>query len=305
MKKTLLLLAIFCVALSANAQMADSTQQLLDEIEKSLVYKTGVIELESGNAKLTVPEGFRYLDKKQSMFIITDMWGNPADSSVLGMIVPNNKSLLQKDAWAFIISFDDIGYVKDDDADDIDYDDLLKDMKKETDAANPERIKNGYEAIHFIGWAAKPYYDKTLKTLHWAKEVKFGEASSNTLNYNLRILGRKGVYVLNAVAGMEDLPEVKTHINKIIQCVEYTDGNKYADFSPDVDQVAAWTIGGLVAGKILTKVGFFAIFLKFWKVIALAVVGFFGGFVKLFKRKQPENEIAEESTEESSTKTEE
>jgi uncharacterized membrane-anchored protein len=285
--------------------MADSSQMMIDEIEKSLTYKTGIIELEAGNGKLTVPEGFRYLDKKQSIFIVTDMWGNPVDSSILGMIVPNNRGLLEKNSWAFIIRFDDIGYVKDDDADDIDYDELLKDLKKETDEANPERIKNGYEAIHFIGWASKPYYDKSQKTLHWAKEVKFGDSSSPTLNYNLRILGRKGVYILNAVAGMEDLEEVKTHINKIIQSVAYNEGNKYADFSPDVDQVAAWTIGGLVAGKILAKVGFFAIFLKFWKLIALAVVGFFGGIVKFFKRKQPENEVLPESTAEETTKAEE
>jgi uncharacterized membrane-anchored protein len=48
--------------------------------------------------------------------------------------------------------------------------------------------------------------------------------------------------------------------------------------------VAAYGIGGLIAGKLLAKAGFFALLLKFWKVLALAVVGgaaavrrFFGG----------------------------
>jgi uncharacterized membrane-anchored protein len=45
-----------------------------------------------------------------------------------------------------------------------------------------------------------------------------------------------------------------------------------------VDEVAAWTVGGLVAGKVMAKAGFFVVLLKFWKVIALAVAGA-GSFV--------------------------
>ena len=47
------------------------------------------------------------------------------------------------------------------------------------------------------------------------------------------------------------------------------DGNRYADFDSNVDEVAAWTIGGLVAGKVLAKAGFFAFVLKFIKPILL------------------------------------
>ncbi|MEI9946724.1 MAG: DUF2167 domain-containing protein [Chitinophagaceae bacterium] len=55
---------------------------------------------------------------------------------------------------------------------------------------------------------------------------------------------------------------------------EFTDGNRYADFNDNTDKVAAYTVGGLVAGKILLKIGFFA---KFWKLILLAIAGI-GGF---------------------------
>ena len=227
--------------------------------------------------------------------MIIDLWGNPADSTVLGMIVPNNLGVLADSGWAFIISFKEMGYVKDDDAEDIDYDDLLKDMQKESEGYNPERIKEGYEPITLVGWASKPFYDKELKTLHWAKELKFGEATVNTLNYNLRILGRKGVYNLNAVATMNELPAVKKHIAEIVRCVEFKDGNKYADFIPDVDEVAAFTIGGLVAGKVLAKAGFFVLIAKFWKVIALAFAAVGGTMFKFFKRKK-DNTDSPEST---------
>jgi len=292
MKKTILtILTTLFVSYSSYAQEVDSTQLRINEIEQSLDYKTGIIELESGNAILTVPKGFRYLDKTQSIYVLTDLWGNPADSSILGMLVPENRGVLEAKSWVFTISFDEMGYVKDGDADDIDYDDLLKEQQKEFKEVNPERIKQGYQPIEFIGWASSPYYDKNKKILHWAKELKFGQDSSNTLNYNLRVLGRKGIFMLNAVASMSELPEVNANINKVIGSVEFKNGHKYSDFLPDVDNVAAWTIGGLVTGKVLAKVGFFVLIAKFWKLIALAIAGAGGGIWQYLKKRKRDDEI--------------
>lgn len=292
MKKTILtILTTFFVSYTNLAQEVDSTQLRINEIEQSLIYKTGVIELESGNATLKVPDGFRYLDKTQSIYVLTDLWGNPADSSILGMLVPENRGVLETNSWVFTISFDEMGYVKDDDADDIDYDDLLTEQQKEFKEANPERIKQGYQPIEFIGWASTPYYDKNKKILHWAKELKFGQDSLNTLNYNLRVLGRKGIFMLNAVASVSELTEVKSNIAKVIGSVEFKDGHKYSDFLPEVDNVATWTIGGLVAGKILAKAGFFVLLSKFWKLIALAIAGAGSGFWKYFKGRKKNDEI--------------
>jgi len=266
--KQIIIALLIAFPVFSHAQEFDSTQWKINQIEQSIKYQTGKIDLD--NATLTVPAGFQFLDKEQSNFVLTDLWGNPPDSSILGMLVPEGHGILGDSSWAFTVSFDEMGYVKDDDAEDIDYDDLLKEQQKEMKDGNAERIKQGYQPIDFIGWASAPYYDKDKKILHWAKEVKFGSDSTNTLNYNLRMLGRKGIFVLNAVASMNELPQVKASINNVVASVEFKDGHKYADFIPDVDNVAAWTIGGLVAGKILAKTGFFLGLLKFWKVIALA-----------------------------------
>jgi len=272
MKNVLLTILSALLAGTLSGQESDSAWSIEDP-DQLLKYETGVITLEKGNGKLTVPDGFRYLDKTQSIYVLTELWGNPVDSEVLGMLVPANRGLLEQTSWAFKISYDELGYIKDDDADDIDYDDLLKEQQKEVEAENPERIKLGYQPIQLIGWASDPYYDKEKKVLHWARELKFGNDSINTLNYNLRILGRKGIFLLNAIASVHELPEVKQQINNVIGSIEFDKGSTYADFNPDVDEVAAWTIGGLVAGKVLAKVGFFALIVKFWKVIALAAAG--------------------------------
>lgn len=274
MKKTKLLIVALLAYFNSIAQLleVDSNKIRIQEIENSLNYQSGIIELKSGNAKLTVPKGFRYLDEAQSRYVLSDLWGNPIDSSVLGLLVPEDRGVLDANSWVFKISYEEIGYVKDDDAADIDYDDLLKEQQKEFEAENPEREKQGYQPIQFVGWASKPYYDEEKKVLHWAKELKFGKDSLNTLNYNLRVLGKKGVFVLNAIASMSELPQVKPTIDNVLASIEFDKGSTYFDFDPKVDNVAAWTIGGLVAGKILAKVGFFALILKFWKLIAIAVV---------------------------------
>ncbi|PTX22525.1 putative membrane-anchored protein [Pontibacter mucosus] len=297
MKQLYTFLALFLCAFASYAQ-TDSLQLQIQEIENSLNYQYGEISLGDGLAKIKVPEGFKYLDADQSEYVLTELWGNPATGTTMGMLVPKDKGVLDDDVWVFDIEFDEIGYVEDKDAEDIDYTELLASMQEDMLAASKERLANGYEEIQLIGWASSPYYDKESKILHWAKELKFGESETNTLNYNIRILGRRGVLMLNAIANMESLPAVKQNIPLITSSVAFEQGHSYFDFNPDIDEVASWTIGGLVAGKVLTKVGFFTMILKFWKIIAVAAVGLGSALWKRFRgRKEEEVAVAAEEQE--------
>jgi uncharacterized membrane-anchored protein len=285
MKKITLLIAILAIMQVGNAQSVDSVKLLLDTLEARLNYQYGEIKLENGIGTIHVPDGFRYLDSEQSAYVLKDLWGNPDGSGTLGMIVPQNTSLLADNGWAFIVTYDEMGYVKDDDAGDIDYDEMLTEMQNDTKTANEERVKEGYEEISLVGWASKPFYDADKKVLHWAKELKFAGNEVNTLNYNVRILGRKGVVVLNAVSSINELPEVQKNITPVLSSFNYADGYQYKDFDPGIDNVAAWTIGGLVAGKLLAKAGFFVLFLKYIKLIGIGIVALFTGIWKWYKRK--------------------
>jgi uncharacterized membrane-anchored protein len=234
--------------------------------------------------------------------VLTTLWGNPPEGvkNILGMIFPADTDPFTNGSYSFIVEFDEMGYVKDDDAEKIDYDEMLKNIQADEKAINEERTKNGYSTIHMVGWAQKPFYDKTNKVLHWAKEFKFGDAEgSNTLNYDVRLLGRHGVLSLNAVCTMDEIPLVKANIDKVLHIAKFTEGNAYSDFDPKVDKIAAWTIGGLIAGKVLAKVGLFAIVAKFlvagWKFIALGFVVFIGYIRKLFTRRKNDKTIDTES----------
>lgn len=287
MKKNLLAFLLLLISVSKiSAQKPDTLAAYYDKIEKTFHYESGKITLSEGEGTLNVPKGFKFLNGEQTQNVLANLWGNPEDKTILGSLVPDGKGVTNNNSWMFVISYQGDGFVKDDDADDIDYDDLLKTMKEDIAAENEERKKGGFPAVELIGWASKPYYDKELKVLHWAKELKFGDNEAHTLNYDLRVLGRKGMYNISAVAGMTELAEVKASIPGILKSVEFNDGHKYMDFDADTDTVAAWTIGGLVAGKVLAKVGFFAIIAKFAKVIFLAIAGAFAAFKKfLFGKK--------------------
>jgi uncharacterized membrane-anchored protein len=294
--KKILLFSILAIVAITNVYAGDEKDSLakvmaketkfMDSVEKVLKYETGKITLGSGNAVLNVPEGFKFLNAEQSSFLLNKVWGNPPQTGVLGMLFPKNGGAYEEHSYAFIVSYEEMGFVKDNDADKINYDDMLKQLQTDEVEENNDRMAQGYGGIHMVGWASKPYYDKTNKVLHWAKNLKFADADENTLNYEVRILGRKGVLSMNAIASMSDLDSVKNDINKVLAIPSFTEGNTYKDFDSKTDNIAAWTIGGLVAGKLLLKVGLFAtigkVLLASWKFILIGIAAVWGGAKKFF-----------------------
>ncbi len=273
---------------SATAELVKQAL-FIDSVNRAMKYETGVIKLPNNFATLNVPDGFKYLNADQANYILTTLWGNPKQQGVLGMLFPKNGGPYADSNYAFIITYDEMGYVKDDDADKISYDEMLSNIQKEELEDNKQRTAEGYSPIHMVGWASTPFYDKKNKVLHWAKNLKFGNEEVNTLNYEVRILVRKGVLSLNAVATMNELDLVKSDIDKVLKIASFNDGFAYKDFDSNVDKVAAWTIGGLVAGKVLLKVGFWGIIVKFlaaaWKFILIGIAAIGGAVKKFFGRK--------------------
>jgi uncharacterized membrane-anchored protein len=71
--------------------------------------------------------------------------------------------------------------------------------------------------------------------------------------------------------------------------VDFNQGNRYADFDPKVDKVAAYGIAALIAGGIAAKLGFFKLLLVFLlaakKFIIIAAIAVAAWFKKLFGKK--------------------
>lgn len=263
--------------LSAEEQAyVDKIRTLLD----SLNPQGGQVKLPQANVTLNIPEEFYFLNAADSEAVLVDLWGNPPGQSVLGMILPAGSSPMDSDSWAVTIEYEEEGYVSDKDAADIDYADLLEQMQGDTREASKQRIKAGYEAVELVGWAAQPFYDPNSNKLHWAKEIKFGDSPEHTLNYNVRVLGRRGVLVMDFIAGMDQLPLIRENLDGVLSIAEFDAGSTYAEFDPEYDKVAAYGIGALVAGKVLAKSGFIAAAILFFKKFGVFIVLGIWGLIK-------------------------
>jgi len=272
---------------AAHASGADSA---LAQFESSLSYKTGTINLADGFATFALSERFRFLEAQDARRLLVQAWGNPPDavSDVLGMIVRADSSPLSQDGWGVVVTYRKEGYVKDDDAASIDYDKLLKEMQAGAEEENQQRSQKGYATVKIAGWAERPFYDAAAHKLYWARELHFSDAPEPTLNYDIRVLGRRGVLSLNAVAGMKQLQEIKSDMREVLSFTEFSAGHRYSEFNGSTDQVAAYGIAALVAGGVAAKMGLFAklgiLLLSLKKGLVFILAGAGALVAKLFKR---------------------
>lgn len=292
-KFILLLLAGLLVTPNLLRAQTDTNQiARIMSLVKNLKYQQGEIDLRGGLAKLTVPKEFNFLGSDDAETVLVKLWGNPPSAQKpLGMLIPAGLTPLSSNCWVVTIEYDEDGYVKDNDASKINYDDLLKKMQKGIAENNPARQEKGYPAITLVGWAAPPHYDAASHKLYWAKQLKFGGESSDTLNYSIRMLGRKGVLELNAIASIEQLGEIDKQTPQILGMVDFKEGSRYADFDPKVDKVATYGLATLVAGGALAAAAKFGLLKGFWifllaakKFIILGAIAVAAFFKKMFKR---------------------
>lgn len=280
---------------TAQAQEPSAGEAEARALLSSLHYEEGSIALPDASAHIHVKPGFRFLGHDDARRVLEEYWGNPPDDTVLGMLVPDNAGLDSEHSWAVVVTYSDEGYVSDEDANEIDYDALLKDMKSGTSDSNEERKRAGYPAIELVGWAQPPRYDATSKRLHWAKELAFEGEKAHTLNYDIRVLGRSGFISLNAVAGMDDLGLVNSGMAEVLPMAEFDAGQRYADFKPGSDKVAAYGLAALVGGGIAAKTGLLAklgaLLLAGKKFIVLIFIGLAAFARKLFGGKKDKGSV--------------
>ena len=292
MKWTSALLALFVIALAATAAAAPHQTGLTpEELNAKLEYQQGKVELGSGLATLNLGPSFRYLNPEETEKVVV-AWGNPPGSKTLGMIVPADVSPISPEGWGVVVTYEEDGYVDDTGAEKIDYSKLLEEMKEGAVKANEERAKQGYEAVQIVGWAEPPHYDKANHKLYWAKDLKFGSLPDHTLNYNIRVLGRRGVLVLNAVSGMDQIGTIRQSMQALLPAVEFNQGHRYADFIPGKDKVAEYGIGALIVGTLAAKTGLFKVILAgllaFKKAILVGVAALGAFLKKAFKKEDPD-----------------
>ncbi|MCL6712738.1 DUF2167 domain-containing protein [Pseudomonas sp. R2.Fl] len=287
------LLAAAVLAWGTPAMAQDDGEdagQGAEQFVAGLQFKEGGITVPKAHARFQLTPDFRYLEQADARRVLEDLWGNPPDESVLGLIVPRKPDLLADDSWAVVVTYSDEGYVSDEDAAKIDYAEMLTEMKKSTSEENSARKEAGYGTVDLVGWAVPPRYDGSAKKLYWAKELSFDGNAQHTLNYDIRVLGRHGYLSLNAVAGMSELAQVQKGMQELLPMTEFDAGARYADFDASTDKVASYGLAALVGGGLAAKAGLFAkiglVLAKFWKLLLIGLVAVGAGIRRVFAGKK-------------------
>lgn len=241
---------------------------------------------------LDLPEGFFYLEKKEADEMMR-RFGNQDDPSLLGVVLKPESS------WLVTISFDAEGYIKDEDGEKMDADEILKAITEGTEEGNKYRAEHGFKPLHVDGWMEPPHYDRKTHHLIWG--VRASDADGTSINYNTRVLGRRGYASLNLIDDPEKLAQSKLEAATLLGVTHFDQGARYEDFNEKSDKVAEYGLAALVAGGAgaaalkLAKVGILA---KFGgKILALLIAGkkavvaalvAFGAWAKrLFRKKTP------------------
>jgi len=251
------------------------------------------VAVTAASATIDLPDGFVFLNREDTKGFL-EATGNKAGPHDVGTILPQK---LDKERVFFVsVEYDAVGYVKDDEADKLDAEALLRSIREGTEASNEFRIQKGFKPLHVLGWAEAPRYDRTNHQIVWAINGH-SDDEGDSVNFNTRVLGRAGYLSLDLVCAPPMLGELKPTLAGLLAKTSFDAGSSYADFKPGKDKVAefglaALVVGGAaVAGKAALKVGLLsklgAIILGAKKLFILIGVAIAGFFRKLFGRKKP------------------
>lgn len=230
----------------------------------------------NGLAGLEVPKDYMWVDGDGARKMMEAM-GNFTSGSEVGLLAPTGM------VWFAIFRFSDDGYVKDDDKDKLNADKILRSIRDGTEEANSERKRRGWPTMKVVGWQHEPSYNESTHNLEWAV---IGESEGErVVNYNTRILGRRGVMEVKLVVASEELEASLPSYKQLLGSFDYMAGERYAEYKQG-DKLAEYGLAALVAGgavAIAAKTGLlatiFLFFKKAWKLVIIAVVAV-GAFVK-------------------------
>lgn len=288
-----LLLLVLALAVHGSHAQAQSEEALspADEAEIEAMrmaaeqfwseWEVGPGEGELGTvAVVDVPEAYLFGDGDHARALL-EMWENPTTGGELGCVTPASAG----EDWYVFFEFDPIGYVRDDEKDELDADAILSSLREGTERGNEERRRRGWSTIELLGWAVPPRYDEATHNLEWATIVE-GENGSQAVNYNVRLLGRNGVMsaeLLCDPARMEaNLPEFR----RVLAGFAFVPGGRYAEFRQG-DKVAAYGLSALVAGGAMAGLAKAGLLKKLLKPLLFGLVFVGGAIRRLFGRRRP------------------
>ena len=266
-------LLLLVLALAAGAVQAQGEPARIIEELKKLAWHKGPAEGKiAARATIQVPPGYAFLDARNTRRFLELMGNPPRDGHYL--IAPDSLD------WFAVFSFDEVGYVKDDEK--IDAEALLKSLKEGDARGNEERKRLGMQPIYTDGWHVAPHYDAATKRLEWGMRLR-DERGGQFVNYTSRLLGRSGVMSAVLVSSPQALNEDMKSFNRTLQGYDFVPGEKYAEFKSG-DKMAEYGLAALVVGGAAAAAAKTGILKTVGKFLWVIVAGGFYAVWAFFKR---------------------
>ena len=261
--------------------MAEAMAAAAENPFAKLDWKTGPsTHAVPGKAAIVVPENYYFLNTTETQKY-SELAHNPSSG--------NEVLLTDKTTWEAYFSFQDVGYVKDDET--IDADELLNQYKTSVKAGNDLRKEKGWSTLDVEGWFIKPHYDNEKKVLEWAILLKDTATREPVVNFSTKVLGRRGTVTVVLVARPDSMNAAVVDLKDKLNGFKFDDGGKYTEFQ-EGDKVAEYGLAALILGgaaAVATKKGFFTVILAFlagaWKLLLIPFVFALGWLKSLFTKK--------------------
>jgi uncharacterized membrane-anchored protein len=152
---------------------------------RQIAWEHGPTAVQVGEqAKISLPDGFMFTHEAGARKFL-ELTQNPPSGRELGILAPADLS------WFAIVSFSDVGYVRDEEKDSLDADAMLASIQHGTEEENQERKRRGWSAISVIGWMQSPHYDSGTHNLEWSLKGREQEGDV-VINHFTRFLGGEG-----------------------------------------------------------------------------------------------------------------
>lgn len=255
--------------------------------EERYNWQLGPKQLELGHeVQMALPAGYVFLGMPDADCFLKKN-GSFDNEGVLGVVMSQD----EKQSWGIILDYQEAGYVKDDEK--LDSGELLKAIRQGTEEGNKERIAHGFPELHVGDWSESPRYNHATHRLVWALPAT--STNGTTINYNTRVLGRRGFVSLNLLSGADRIAVEKSNAATMLAATTFKNGARYEDFNKKTDKVAEYGLMGLILGGAgiaaakVVKVGLLAGLLKFlvagWKIVAAFFIAIGAGVKRFFTGK--------------------
>ncbi len=251
-----------------------------DDEVASIAWQSGPSTAQVGQiAEIEVPKGFLFAGAEDTKRLM-EYFENPISGDELGLLTPESEEAF----WFLVFEFGDSGYVSDDEKDSLDTDAMLEALIEGNEIGNQERKDRGWGTLKLVGWEREPNYNPDTNNLEWAIRLE-NEEREPIVNYNTRLLGRRGVMEVALVVDPTKLSAILPTYADLLNNYSFKPGQTYAEYR-EGDKIAKYGLAALITGgavAVAAKTGLLAVLGKFLgKIWYVLVAGGAAIFRKLF-----------------------